>query len=152
MINLKFNVNGDDVEINVDESKRLLDILREDLHLTGTKEGCAVGECGACTVIMDDKAVNSCMILPPHIQGTKIETVEGLERNGEISKLQESFLKHGAIQCGFCTPGMLMSTAALLRENPNPTVDEIKDALEGNICRCTGYIPIIDSIQAAVKG
>ncbi|MCP4176713.1 MAG: (2Fe-2S)-binding protein [bacterium] len=145
---LNFKLNGEHVNINVDDSKRLLDILREDFFLTGTKEGCGVGECGACTVIMNGNAIHSCIILPPQIEGSEIETVEHLEQNGELSDLQEAFIKHGAIQCGFCTPGMLMSATALLRKNPNPNEDEIKEALEGNLCRCTGYIPIIDSIKS----
>jgi len=150
MIDIKFNVNGTDVEISVDDSKRLLDILREDLGLTGTKEGCAVGECGACTVIMNGDAVNSCMILAAQAQGAVVETVENLEQNNILSQLQKSFLDNGAIQCGFCTPGMLMSTKALLDKNPNPTEDEIKTALEGNLCRCTGYVPIMHSVKDAV--
>jgi len=150
MIDIKFNVNGKDLEISVDDSKRLLDILREDLGLTGTKEGCAVGECGACTVIMNGEAVNSCMILAAQVRGAKVETVENLEQNDILSRLQEAFLDNGAIQCGFCTPGMLMSTKALLDKNPNPTEDEIKTALEGNLCRCTGYVPILHSVKDAV--
>lgn len=150
-MSLEFKVNGEDINIEVDDSMRLLDILREKLNLTGTKEGCSIGECGACTVIMNNKAVNSCMILAHQLQDAVVETVEGLEKNGELSKLQKAFLEHGAIQCGFCTPGMLMSATVLLREKPNPTDQEIKEALEGNLCRCTGYIPIIKSIKAAVK-
>jgi len=149
MIDIKLNVNGTDVEISVDDSKRLLDILREDLGLTGTKEGCAVGECGACTIIMNGEAVNSCMILAAQAQGAIVETVENLEQDNILSQLQESFLDNGAIQCGFCTPGMLMSTKALLDKNPNPTEDEIKTALEGNLCRCTGYVPIMHSVKDA---
>ncbi len=147
MINLKFKVNGKTIEIEVDDSLRLLDILRDELDLTGTKEGCGIGECGACTVIMNGEAVNSCLILAEHVQDADIETVENLEKDEVLSKLQESFLEHGAIQCGFCTPGMLMSAKALLDKNPNPTIDEIKTALEGNLCRCTGYIPIIEAIN-----
>ena len=151
MINLKFYVNGEDVNIEVEESARLLDILRETLGLTGTKEGCSVGECGACTVIMNGDAVHSCLVLAPSLQGAKIETVESLEKDKVLTKLQKCFLENGAVQCGFCTPGMLMSAKALLDKNPNPTEDEIKDALEGNLCRCTGYIPIINSVKAAAK-
>ena len=151
MIELKFSVNGKDVELTVDDSLRLLDILRDELGLTGTKEGCAVGECGACTVIMNGEAVNSCMILAAQVQNAKVETVENLEKNEVLSKLQNSFLDNGAIQCGFCTPGMLMSAKALLDKNPNPSVEEIKTALEGNLCRCTGYIPILNSVKDAVK-
>jgi carbon-monoxide dehydrogenase small subunit len=121
------------------------------LHLTGTKEGCGIGECGACTVIIDGNAVNSCLILAAQVNGAEIETVENLEENETLSRLQQAFVDNGAIQCGFCTPGMLMSAKALLDKNPHPTIDEIKTALEGNLCRCTGYVPIIKSIQAAVK-
>jgi carbon-monoxide dehydrogenase small subunit len=151
MIDIKFNVNGKDVQLVVDESLRLLDILRNELGLTGTKEGCAIGECGACTVIMNGEAVNSCMIIAAQVDGSEIETVENLERNEVLSKLQDAFLDNGAIQCGFCTPGMLMSAKALLDKNQNPSEEEIKTALEGNLCRCTGYIPILNSVKDAVK-
>ncbi len=151
MIDLEFQVNGKEVHLKVDDSKRLLDILREDLDLTGTKEGCSVGECGACTVIMNGDAVASCLVLAAQIQGSIIETVENLEKDKVLSQLQESFLDNGAVQCGFCTPGMLMSAKALLNKNSNPTEEEIKTALEGNLCRCTGYIPIIDSVKEAVN-
>ena len=151
MIDLNFNVNGNDVEITVDDSIRLLDILRDELGLTGTKEGCAIGECGACTVIMNDETVNSCMILAAQVDGSEIETVENLEKNEVLSKLQDAFLNNGAIQCGFCTPGMLMSAKALLNKNSTPSEEEIKTALEGNLCRCTGYIPILNSVKDAVE-
>jgi carbon-monoxide dehydrogenase small subunit len=151
MINLNFNVNGKDVKLTVDDSLRLLDVLRDELGLTGTKEGCAIGECGACTVIMNGEAVNSCMILAGQVQNANVETVENLEKNEVLSKLQDAFLDNGAIQCGFCTPGMLMSTKALLDKNHTPSEEEIKTALEGNLCRCTGYIPILNSIKEAVE-
>ena len=151
MINLHFNVNGKNVKITIDDSLRLLDILRDELGLTGTKEGCAIGECGACTVIMNGEAVNSCMILAAQVDGSEIETVENLEKNEVLSKLQDAFLDNGAIQCGFCTPGMLMSAKALLDKNPTPSEEEIKTALEGNLCRCTGYIPILNSVKDAVE-
>ena len=151
MIDLNFNVNGKNVEITVDDSLRLLDILRDELGLTGTKEGCAIGECGACTVIMNGEAVNSCIILAAQVDGSEIETVENLEKNEVLSKLQDAFLDNGAIQCGFCTPGMLMSAKALLDKNPTPSEEEIKTALEGNLCRCTGYIPILNSVKDAVE-
>jgi carbon-monoxide dehydrogenase small subunit len=147
MINLKFKVNGKEVAIKVEDSKRLLDILRDELGLTGTKEGCGIGECGACTVIMNGDAVCSCLILAGQLQNAEIETIENLERDNILSNLQEAFLEYGAIQCGFCTPGMLMSAKALLDKNPHPTEEEIKTALEGNLCRCTGYIPIIDAVK-----
>jgi len=151
MLNIKFEVNNQTYELEVDDSKRLLDILREDLGLTGTKEGCGVGECGACTVIMNGDAVNSCLILAAQVDGAKIETVENLDNDGVLNRLQKAFVENGAIQCGFCTPGMLMSAKALLDKNPHPTVAEIKDALEGNLCRCTGYVPIIKSVQLAAE-
>ncbi len=143
---LQFTVNQKKHAVEVKDSMRLLDILRETLHLTGTKEGCSVGECGACTVIMNGLAVNSCLVLASQAQGAVIETVEHLEQNGVLSQLQQSFVEHGAIQCGYCTPGMLLSAKALIDKNPSPTIDQIKEALEGNLCRCTGYIPIIESI------
>ena len=151
MIDLIFNVNGEDVRLEVDDSMRLVDILREKLDLTGTKEGCGIGECGACTVIMNAEAVCSCLILAGQLQDAEIETVENLENSGILSELQQAFLKHGAIQCGFCTPGMLMSAKALLDKNPHPTEQEIKDVLEGNLCRCTGYIPIVEAVKNVGK-
>ena len=151
MIDIKFNVNGKDVKLTVDDSLRLLDILRDELGLTGTKEGCAVGECGACTVIMNGEAVNSCMILAEQVQNAEVETVENLEKNEVLSKLQDAFLDNGAIQCGFCTPGKLMSAKALLDKSPTPSEEEIKTALEGNLCRCTGYIPILNSVKDAIE-
>lgn len=129
----------------------LLELLREKLDLTGTKKGCEIGECGACTVIINKKAVNSCMVLVPQVEGTEVITVEGLSQNGELDSLQQSFIKNHAIQCGFCTPGMLMSAKALLMNNPNPTKEEIKEAISGNLCRCTGYIQIIKAIASASK-
>jgi carbon-monoxide dehydrogenase small subunit len=148
---LEMTVNEKPVRIETHESRRLLDILREDLLLTGTKEGCGVGECGACTVILDDVAVNSCLVPAAQLQGTRVETVEGLEQNGTLSRLQTAFLEKGAIQCGFCTPGMLMSAEALLRRNPHPTEAEIRLALAGNLCRCTGYVPIIEAVLSVAN-
>ena len=151
MTELNFILNGKKINIKADDSKRLVDVLREDLGLTGTKEGCGIGECGACTVIIDGNSVNSCLVLASQISGSNIETIENLERDDVLSNLQKAFLENGAIQCGYCTPGMLMSAKALLDKNSKPTIDEIKTALEGNLCRCTGYIPIIDSINAVVE-
>ncbi len=151
MIQIKFKINGEMKKLKVDSSLRLLDILRDELKLKGTKEGCGIGECGACTVILDGDAVNSCLILAAQVDGTEIETVENLEKNKVLSQLQRSFLDKGAIQCGFCTPGMLMSAKALLDKNPYPSLEEIKTALEGNLCRCTGYIPIIDAVKDAAE-
>jgi len=146
-----FKVNGKQYSLNVEPNLRLVDILRDKLGLTGTKEGCGEGECGTCTVIMNNKAVHSCLVLAPQVGGKDIITVEGLEKNGEMDRLQEEFIKKGAIQCGFCTPGMLMSAKALLMENHNPTVEEIKNAIAGNLCRCTGYDKIISAIQAVAE-
>jgi carbon-monoxide dehydrogenase small subunit len=146
--NIKFILNGKEISSSVIAKKRLLDFIREDLGLTGTKEGCGIGECGACTVIVDGKAVNSCLMLAVQIDGKEVTTVEGLEKEGKLNPMQQNFLKYGAVQCGYCTSGMLMSAYALLNENPNPTEEEIKTAIEGNLCRCTGYKPIIDAIEA----
>ncbi len=151
MLDLKLKVNGKDYKIEVDDSKRLLDILRDDLGLTGVKEGCGIGECGACTVIMNGDAVNSCLVLAVQANCAEIETVENLEQDNVLSRLQQAFVDNGAIQCGFCTPGMLMSAKALLDKNPHPNEAEIKEALEGNLCRCTGYIPILNSVKEAAK-
>ena len=150
-IDLRFRLNGQFIKRSVSPNKRLLDLLREDFALTGTKEGCGIGECGACTVLMNGKAVNSCLVLAGQIEGAEIETVEYLAKNGELNRLQQNFLKTGAVQCGFCTPGMLMSATALLQENPHPTEDEIKDAIAGNLCRCTGYKQIIQAVQETIE-
>ncbi|WP_114457170.1 MULTISPECIES: (2Fe-2S)-binding protein [unclassified Halanaerobium] len=148
-VNVELTVNGEKYEVEVTAKERLLDTLRKQLKLTGTKEGCSVGECGACTVIVDDKAVNSCMVLTAQVDGSKIITVEGLESKRGLHPLQKAFIDNQAVQCGFCTPGMLMSALALLNENPDPSKEEIKTALEGNLCRCTGYQQIIDAVEAA---
>ncbi len=150
---VKFSVNGEPIELLVPANRTLLSVLREDLALTGTKEGCGAGECGACTVIMDGKPVNACLILAPELNGKRIETVEGLADGDRLSPLQESFIEHMALQCGFCTPGMLMSAEALLRENPHPSREDIACAMSGNLCRCTGYKKIVEAIEAvAAKG
>ena len=151
MITIRFKINGKQIEVETKSNKRLLDLLREDLGLTGTKEGCAIGECGACTVIMNKKAVNSCMILAGQVDGKEIITIEGIGDTKKLHPLQKNFLKTGAVQCGFCTPGMLMSAYALLLENKKPSEEEIKEAIEGNLCRCTGYKQIIDAIQKTAK-
>lgn len=150
---VKFYVNDAPVELTVPANRTLLSVLRDDLALTGTKEGCGAGECGACTVIMDGLAVNACLILAPELNGKHIETVEGLAKGDQLSPLQESFIVHMALQCGFCTPGMLMSAESLLRENPHPTREEIATAMSGNLCRCTGYKKIVEAIEdVAAKG
>jgi len=148
-IEVQFILNGKDITVTTEANKRLLDVLREDLNLTGTKEGCAIGECGACTIILNGEAVTSCLMLIGQIQGAKIITIEGLSENGELHPLQHKFLEHGAVQCGYCTPGMLLSTYALLLKNPSPTDEEIKEAIAGNLCRCTGYKQIIDAVKEA---
>lgn len=150
-ITVTFKVNGKEVTLKVSPQERLIDTLREQLNLTGTKEGCSVGECGACTVILDGEAVFSCLILTGQIEGAEVLTVEGLEADGELDSLQQAFIEHHAIQCGFCTPGMLMSAKALLIHNPHPGREEIKTALEGNLCRCTGYEQIIEAIESVTK-
>ncbi len=149
--NVTLTVNGKEHDLNVAADERLLDTLRDRLHLTGVKEGCSIGECGACTVILDGKAVNSCMVYTFQIDGSEVLTVEGLETNGKLDPLQEAFIDYQAVQCGFCTPGMLMSAKALLKENPDPDREEIKTAIEGNLCRCTGYHQIVDAIESVVK-
>lgn len=151
-INVNMNVNGQAVKIDVDPNARLLDVLREQLDLTGTKEGCGVGECGACTVIVDGEAVNSCMVLAASMEGRRVETIEGLASpDGDLHIIQEKFIEHSALQCGFCTPGLVMSTKAFLDVNEEPTRDEIKTAISGNLCRCTGYSQIIDAVEDAAR-
>ena len=150
-IQIQLTVNGNKHSLKVAPNKRLLDILREDLNLTGTKEGCDIGECGACTVVMNGQAVHSCLVLAPQADGAEILTVEGLANGEHLHPLQTNFLQYGAVQCGFCIPGMLMSSYALLEENPHPNEDEIKEAIAGNLCRCTGYKQIIQAVEATVE-
>ena len=145
---LRMKVNGKTVEASVDPTWTLLRVLREELGLTGTKEGCGQGDCGACTVIMNGKAVLACLVLAMQAQGKEIETIEALGTAEKLHPLQASFLSNGAVQCGFCTPGMLMSAAALLRKNPHPSEEEIKKGISGNLCRCTGYVKIVKAIAA----
>ena len=147
-MNVGFQVNGLRRELDVPPMKRLLDALREDLRLTGTKEGCGEGECGACSVIVDGEVINSCLVPVCQVNGSSILTVEGLARDGRLDPLQQAFLECGGAQCGICTPGMLIAARALLDENAHPTRDEIKEAIAGNLCRCTGYVRIIDAIEA----
>ncbi len=148
---LKFKVNGSLHSLMIDPNRTLLQVLREDLGLTGVKEACGSGGCGSCTVLMDSKPVYSCLVLALDAQGKDILTIEGLAHDGHLHPLQEAFMEHGAVQCGFCTPGMILSAMALLDENPSPTEKEVKEAISGNICRCTGYIKIIEAIQSAAK-
>ena len=142
-------VNGNEVSLDIAPDARLIDMLRNTLGLTGTKEGCAEGECGACTVLIDDVAVNACLVLAAQVQGQSVLTVEGLSRAGLPNALQKKFVELGAIQCGFCTPGMLMSATALLARNKRPSHEQIRRALAGNLCRCTGYAAIIEAVAAA---
>ena len=148
---LKFYVNNRPVTLDTEPQRRLLDILREDLGLTGTKEGCSEGECGACTVLLDGLAVHSCLTLAAQLQGRHVVTIEGLEENGELDILQRCFVEEIAIQCGFCTTGMIMSAKALLLQNPHPSEEEIRVALSGNLCRCSGYVQIIKAVQRAAR-
>jgi carbon-monoxide dehydrogenase small subunit len=149
---IEFTVNGRRQAIRVAPNHTLLDVLRDDLRLTGTKECCLVGECGACTVKVDGRIVDSCLMLAAEADGTEIVTVEGLARDGNLSPLQQAFLDKGAAQCGFCTPGQLMAAQALLDENPNPDIDEIQEGLAGNLCRCGCYVQITDAILAVTEG
>jgi carbon-monoxide dehydrogenase small subunit len=149
-VGLGFSVNGIAVEVDVRPDARLIDVLRGPLALTGTKEGCGNGECGACTVLLDGDAVNACLVPALDVEGREVITVEGLVRpGGELSAVQRAFVEGGGVQCGFCTPGMVMSTEALLRDNPDPTDADIVAALAGNLCRCTGYVQIVESVRAA---
>ena len=151
MIKIKFTLNGKQVTVETESGIRLLDLLRDKFNLTGTKEGCGVGECGACSVLMKGKTVNSCLILAAQIEGSEIITIEGIANGKELHSIQKNFLKYGAVQCGFCSPAMVLSAYALLEENPNPTEEEIKDAIAGNLCRCTGYKQIIEAINESAK-
>jgi len=145
---VELTVNGEPYEVAVDPHRTLLEVLREEIGLTGSKEGCGLGSCGACTVIIEGKAVLACLTLALTVRGKEIRTVEGLAKGQEFSVLQKAFIEHGAIQCGFCTPGMLMSATALLSKNPHPNNDEIKKAISGNLCRCTGYAKIVEAIRS----
>mgnify|MGYP001768030911 CR=1 FL=1 len=149
---LKLTVNGQEYELTIHPKTLLVEVLRDHLGLTGTKRGCETVSCGACTVLIDQKAVKSCSLLAVQAEGRHIRTVEGLEVNGKLAPIQRAFLDHGAYQCGFCTPGMLMSCVALLEENPAPTKREIQEGIEGNICRCTGYNSIVRAVEAVARG
>ncbi len=148
---ITFEVNGRVSEVETTPMKRLLDVLREDLRLTGTKEGCGEGECGACSVIVNGEVINSCLVPVCQVDGSSVTTVEGLARDGRLDPLQQAFLEYGGAQCGICTPGMLISARALLDSNLRPTRDQIREAIAGNLCRCTGYIKIIDAIEHAAR-
>jgi len=149
MIRINVSINGKKYEREVAENRTLLRFLREDLGLIGTKEGCGAGECGACTVFLDGRTVNSCMVLAAEADGREVETIEGEAKDGKLSKIQNAFHRHHAVQCGFCTSGMILSTRELLRRNPKPSIAEIKEGLEGNFCRCTGYQQIVEAVLDA---
>ena len=148
---IELNVNGDIYEVAIDTHRTLLEVLRDHLELTGTKQACDQGDCGGCTVIMDGKTVLSCLVLAIEAQGKEIITIEGLAKEGKLHPVQQAFVDKGAIQCGFCSPGMIMSAKALLDRNTSPTEYEIKKAISGNLCRCTGYIKIIEAIKIAAE-
>jgi carbon-monoxide dehydrogenase small subunit len=150
-VRLNFNVNGEPVEVWALPHKTLLEVLREDLGLTGTKHGCELGECGACTVLVDGEPQLSCLVLPIELEGRDVMTVEGLTQQGVPHPLQKAFAEEGAAQCGYCTPGILLAAKALLDRNRKPTREDIKDFLAGNLCRCTGYFQIIDAVELAAK-
>ena len=148
---LKLHVNGEEYEVLTEIHKTLLEVLREDLGLTGTKRGCDLGACGACTVLIDGKPYLSCLTLAAAVQGKKIMTIEGLAQEGELHPLQKAFVQKGAIQCGFCTPGMIMTAKAFLDEHPHPSEREVKRAISGNLCRCTGYVKIVEAILSVAE-
>jgi aerobic carbon-monoxide dehydrogenase small subunit len=148
---IQFEVNGQAEALSIESRRLLCDALRDDLLLTGTKRGCETGVCGACSVLVDGRLMKSCLMLAVQVDGKAILTVEGLAPNGELNVIQQAYANHGGLQCGYCTPGFLMATLALLRSNQNPSIEEIQAALEGNICRCTGYTGIIESVLAAAK-
>ena len=148
---IKLKINGDSYEVAVEPWRTLLEVIRDTIGLTGTKRGCDEGDCGACTVLMNGRSVNSCLVLAVEAQGQEITTIEGLADGDQLHPIQQAFVEHGGLQCGYCTPGMILSAKAFLDKNPKPTEDQIKFAIAGNLCRCTGYVKIIESIQAAAK-
>lgn len=150
-IDVAFTVNGKKERISVPPHRTLLEMLREDLQLTGAKEGCGHGECGACTVVLDGKTVNSCLVLAAEVDGGELLTIEGLRSDDRLHPIQKAFVDLSGMQCGFCTPGVIMSSKVLLDSNPDPTREEIQQALAGNFCRCTGYTKIVESVEAAAK-
>ena len=146
---IRFTLNGDPVEVEIDPHLTLLELLRDKLELLGTKEGCGMGECGSCTVLLDGKTINSCIFPAWEVEGRTVTTIEGLtDAQGNLHPIQKAFVEYGAIQCGFCTPGMVLSAKALLDENPKPTEEEIRNGIAGNLCRCTGYLQIVQAIKA----
>ena len=151
-IPVTLKVNGETYDLAIAPYRTLLDVLREEMRLTGSKKGCDAGDCGACTVLLDGKPVNACLVLAATAQDREILTIEGLARNGKLHPLQEAFVREGAVQCGFCTPGILMSLKALLDTNPTPTLEEIKIAMAGNLCRCTGYSKMFKAVESLDRG
>ena len=151
MLSIQLTVNGDLHTIEIEPAETLLHVLRERLGLTGTKEGCGEGDCGACTILVDGKSVNSCIYPAIQADGCEILTVEGVEKSPKLSAIQKAYVDHGAVQCGFCSPGMIMATSALLDENPAPTEAEIRRGLSGNLCRCTGYQAMVDAVKSLIK-
>ena len=149
MVSIELKINGEIHAVSIKPNETLLDVLRDKIGLTGTKKGCDTGQCGACTVLLDGKPVPSCLMLAIDVKNSEIVTIEGLAQNGSLHSLQEAFVNEGAVQCGYCTPGMILSAKALLDQNPNPTEGEIKEAISGNLCRCTGYVKIIQAISSA---
>jgi len=150
-IPVTLRVNGESYELMIAPYRTLLDVLREEIHLTGSKKGCDVGDCGACTVLLDGKPVNACLVVAATAEGSEIMTIEGLAQDGNLHPLQQAFVKEGAVQCGFCTSGLLMSLKALLDRNSSPSVDEIKSAIAGNLCRCTGYAKIFKAVESVIQ-
>ncbi len=148
---IAFVLNGKAVEVNVPAAKKVVDLLRLDLGLTGTKEGCGMGECGACTILVDGEPRLSCLLLAGQLEGRTVTTVEGLSPGEDLHPVQRAFVEEGAVQCGFCTPGMVLSAVSLLRENPNPNRREIREGMSGHLCRCTGYVKIVDAVEAAAR-
>jgi aerobic-type carbon monoxide dehydrogenase small subunit (CoxS/CutS family) len=148
---IEITVNGRKRRFDVEPNKLLLNLVRDELYLTGTKYGCGIGECGACTVLLDGEAVQACMVLAVDADGKSVETIEGVADGDKLDPIQEAYIEEGAIQCGFCTPGFIMTTKALLKENPDPSEAEIREYLKGNYCRCTGYVNIIKAVQSAAR-
>ena len=148
---IHFTLNGEEIDALAQDNMTMVDFLRKEMHLTGTKRGCEEGECGACTILLDGNAVDSCMMLAVEVDGHEVVTIEGLQKDGVLHPIQKEFIDKWALQCGFCTPGMILCAVSLLSENPHPTEHEIRDAIAGNLCRCTGYAKIVEAIDAAAK-
>ena len=151
-LTLSLRVNGEPYQLEVEPHRTLLEVVRDDLHLAGAKEGCGTGDCGACSMIVDGRLVTSCLLLAAEADGTDVVTIEGLARDGKLHPLQQAFLDCGAVQCGFCTPGIILAAKCLLDQNPHPSEEEVRHAIAGNLCRCTGYTKIVQAIAAATEG